>query len=507
MYRSRLSNIYLLAAAFTKDIVKFGIDKVLEPFFKDIDKLSRDGIIVRLFNGQQTTIKGDLVAVVADTLGCHQMLGFKEGVGFAKYKCRHCMANENNIQEYFYEDNFTLRNVDIHLKEHCKNLKLGDVCDKKISVETGVNRLSTFFGVRNFNVFACSPQDIMHIILEGTLPHCIKQLLNYYINEGKFNASELSERIANFPYSYIDQANKPSKIDSNQLTKKGKLRQSSSQMWLLARILPLLLSDLVDFESQHWKCFSTLLYIVMISVSPIVNLDELPNLDRVIAEHLNLFKNLFPDVNIIPKQHYMLHISRDMRNLGPVVRMWCMRFEAKHSSFKKLAASASFKNVLHSLTVRHQKIQCQIYLENDPLSDQFHHGPLSRVSLHITHNTGIYDVKKTTWIRYNGSLYKTGCLLFHDKSNDLPQFGKVMEIYVTQNSTDGKSLLPKHCFFELNTMNNMGLCENINAYILHPLNMIKIINMADLVLFEPLPAYSWHSNQCTPLKSDLSVHV
>lgn len=45
--------------------------------------------------------------------------------------------------------------------------------------------------------------------------------------------------------------------------------------------------------------------------------------------------------------------------LGPMVRTWCMRFEAKHERLKRLASIlGNFTNVPWTLTNRHQQRQC-----------------------------------------------------------------------------------------------------------------------------------------------------
>ena len=44
---------------------------------------------------------------------------------------------------------------------------------------------------------------------------------------------------------------------------------------------------------------------------------------------------------------------------GPLVRHWTMRYEAKHSYFKKLAQSmGNFINIAYSLAMRHQQLEC-----------------------------------------------------------------------------------------------------------------------------------------------------
>ena len=48
-----------------------------------------------------------------------------------------------------------------------------------------------------------------------------------------------------------------------------------------------------------------------------------------------------------------------LSRLGPMVRTWCMRFEAKHERLKKLAAClGNFINIPWTLASRHQHLQC-----------------------------------------------------------------------------------------------------------------------------------------------------
>ncbi len=43
---------------------------------------------------------------------------------------------------------------------------------------------------------------------------------------------------------------------------------------------------------------------------------------------------------------------------------WTMRYESKHSYFKKLSSSlGNYINICHSLTMRHQQLQCYLRLD------------------------------------------------------------------------------------------------------------------------------------------------
>lgn len=51
---------------------------------------------------------------------------------------------------------------------------------------------------------------------------------------------------------------------------------------------------------------------------------------------------------------------------GPVKTMWCMRYEAKHHYFKKIARTiGNFKNIAKSVAFRHQRHICYVLSEPD----------------------------------------------------------------------------------------------------------------------------------------------
>ena len=79
---------------------------------------------------------------------------------------------------------------------------------------------------------------------------------------------------------------------------------------------------------------------------------------------------------------------------GPLVRSWAMRFEAKHSYFKKLVDKLNnFKNIDYSLAKRHQALQA--YLLQTSAGSLFnkalHHGP----GLYACVWVGVYVYKCT----------------------------------------------------------------------------------------------------------------
>ena len=84
----------------------------------------------------------------------------------------------------------------------------------------------------------------------------------------------------------------------------------ANQMWCLALHLPLLVGDYVPEDDEHWELLCVLLAIIRIAFAPTISENQVAYLQKLIQEHHEKFKELFPQCNVIPKMHYMIHMPR-----------------------------------------------------------------------------------------------------------------------------------------------------------------------------------------------------
>jgi len=292
-----------------------------------------------------------------DTLAQHELAGFKEGVGFAYSKCRQCECIFEDMQSIFEENKFVERTLEKQISQ-CLNIDKASTDTLKASLRTtyGINKRSVLVDFPGFDLIKQTPQDVMHGIFEGVAPMEVKLVLKYLILSGLIELDEFNSAIQNFPYSPLDIRDKPSPISVSTLAANdNRLKQSCGQMLILLKILPFLLNDV---HNEYVQFIVKLIEIVQIVLAPIISLQTILRLKSMIEQHLHQFKLLFPDANVIPKQHYMLHLPSQIISLGPLIRSMCMRFEAKHSYFKQWASKLNFKNVCKSLANHNQFLEC-----------------------------------------------------------------------------------------------------------------------------------------------------
>ena len=77
---------------------------------------------------------------------------------------------------------------------------------------------------------------------------------------------------------------------------------------LFLRLLPFLLSNFVDQSTAYYAFLIQIVKICQIVFSAVISKGTVTTLEGLIEEHLKPFKQLFPDKNTTPKQHYGIHI-------------------------------------------------------------------------------------------------------------------------------------------------------------------------------------------------------
>ncbi|XP_026046980.1 uncharacterized protein LOC113035558 [Astatotilapia calliptera] len=146
---------------------------------------------------------------------------------------------------------------------------------------------------------------------------------------------ELNDAISNFPYKWSDKTNRPHLIPANFSTRKS-VGGNAHENWCLLRLLPLIIGLKVPQQEPVWQMLMTLKDIVDLVMSRVHTEESICYLDSIISEHRSRFLDVSPQHKLIPKHHFLEHYPQLIREFGPLAALWTMRFEAKHSFFKKV---------------------------------------------------------------------------------------------------------------------------------------------------------------------------
>lgn len=98
-----------------------------------------------------------------------------------------------------------------------------------------------------------------------------------------------------------------------------------------------------------------LLQLMSICLSPKIPPVEVEKLEFLIEKHHKSFMLLY-NTTLSPKQHFITHYPNVIKKMGPLIHLWCMRYESKRGVLKSLAQKLNFKNIGKTLATRVQEL-------------------------------------------------------------------------------------------------------------------------------------------------------
>ena len=169
--------------------------------------------------------------------------------------------------------------------------------------------------------------------------------------------------------------------------------------------------------------------------SPSIEIECSIILRDLIKEHHVLVRNVLKR-HFKPKDHFMIHLPRVMEHCGPLVHLWCMRFEGKHHESKLLLSiSCCKKNVCFTTAKKHQKkFASALYTKN--LFPAHNMGPSrfdtfkelsTPFSKNLLQNTQFLNcrIELLSWVKKNGSLFKPNMIVCVKELHYVPVFRQI----------------------------------------------------------------------------------
>lgn len=342
--RYNSGNIKLVALCKEKE---FDHKIVYGRIVRDLKKIESEGIRIEGKN-----LKGSLVFIAGDSLGSHSLGGYTENFSKTPYFCRFCLVNRKE----FYSDGGAFRTYEPRTYEKYREALSNIGCNDLMC--EGVKFDSVFNSLKYYNV--CSPglpPCLAHDTLEGFLRYDMFMLIQKLVKKKWFTWTVLNERIKNFKYTSKDKKDKPCEISITGKYKK--ISGDALRVFNFVRLFPLIVKNrIMNADDEVWECILLLSEIIEILFSPTINKSILPHLNQLILQFIFLRQKLFPDVKLRPKHHYLMHYPELILRYGPLIKVWTLRFESKHSYFKESQRrTKNFINVLKTLSEKHELLQ------------------------------------------------------------------------------------------------------------------------------------------------------
>lgn len=228
--------------------------------------------------------------------------------------------------------------------------------------QTGIKEECIFHRLPGFHVIDNLSADIMHDILEGICKFDIVSLIKNYTSKVKlFSLLELNDRLQKHDWGVAESGNIPLPILEKDLSKDD-IRMSASEMITFVRHFGIFVGDCVSEDDPAWQIYLNLRQILALVTSSSVQAQCCVLLKYLIKDHNLLVRKLLSR-NLKPKDHFLTHLPRIMSECGPLINLWCMRFESQHRESKLSASvSNSTQNVCETIAKRQQlNLACTFY--------------------------------------------------------------------------------------------------------------------------------------------------
>lgn len=127
------------------------------------------------------------------------------------------------------------------------------------------------------------------------------------------------------------------KFNFPSISKRNKLNGTAIQNMRLLIVFPFLFAtDESIINTSIWELLILLRNITLILLSFNVSRDQITYLRTLLHEYVNELRSQFPNINLKPKHHYILHYPYLISHFGPLRHLWTLRLESKHNISKKL---------------------------------------------------------------------------------------------------------------------------------------------------------------------------
>ena len=496
--RTTIDNLQLVILCREVDFTYFGQDKVFKFLVDELRDLEIHGVCI---NGG--VIKSRLLCILGDNLGSHWLGGFTTNFSGNSYICRYCLVQRTNNKQSL------LQTAALRTPENYDNAA-NSLNENTLSCQ-GVVRQSPFNSLTHYHVCMPGlPPCLGHDLFEGVVQFDVALMLKKMCTCNKecsaMSYKYLNRCVKNFKYLGTDARDKPGHIADGKT-----VGGHAVQVWCLLRLLPTLLCDVVDVSDEAWQLLLLLREIVELICAPKVSFAQILYLNRLVNLYVEERLKLFPADPLRPKHHYLLHYPWLIQMYGPLIRVWTMRMESKHSFFKRSARSShNFVNITKTLSETHQLNQAflstgslvfdrlELGCDCCPFDETLFAASVVtavklRNDLHLPiHCSSSIIVKGTKY--WKDAYVVTGC------DCSMPVFGKVMLCLLDRRGVG--ALVVSVCQSEKNL--SLGL------YSLHScddLQVMKCLLIDELHDYCPLPAYSVMGKPNIALKHAVYVSV
>lgn len=161
-------------------------------------------------------------------------------------------------------------------------------------------------------------------------------------------------KVRDFNYGFLNSQKKPTPLKFNS----SKLGNNGTQLYTIITHFPLIFRNYRTELQEIWPNMIALLKCMQVAFSTTIRECDILRLITETENHLQGIIDIFKK-DLIPKHHLLTHHPNIIRDMGPLVKMWMIRYESKHKVFSDMAKRThNFVNIAQTLAQKHQEMFC-----------------------------------------------------------------------------------------------------------------------------------------------------
>jgi hypothetical protein len=235
----------------------------------------------------------------------------------------------------------------------------------------------------------------------------------------------LNKALKNFEYGKcnLEDGRVPSDLfDLKSYKSPSGFKMSATHTWTLSRIFPFIFGKRLQLN-KYFIHYLDGIKIFFLLLADSFTEESIVVIESSITKYLTQFKKYYN--TITPKLHFLVHYGRCIRTFGPLKNCWVMRFESKHSYFKRVQHSIhNTINTSKSLAQRHQYFQVLSLKAYTPILSL---GPVLKIiSNEFDSFFGSSEHHYVRWADYNNIRYNTGSSILNNEN----EFCRIEELII-----------------------------------------------------------------------------
>ena len=236
-------------------------------------------------------------------------------------------------------------------------------------------------------------------------------------------------------------------------------------------------------------------------MSNAISEEDLRDLTRLIEDWLGSFKKVFPEFELKPEMHYLIHYPSQVRKHGPPSKFATIRFEAKHQELKNfIRASRNRKNVCLTMAKRHQLKMCvsAATYEKETAIEKY-----VACDVSLPQETDFWPGTKATKparrVVYQGQEYSAGDVVVVKTGNGTASLRKI-EYVLLDFAAD-------QCRLVCSSFASSQYDSSLLAFRVEQGRRLESVRLEDLADHHPLGIYHVHNSFFVVLKYNISKYA